>query len=114
MCAKAANNWQDRFIAKHRSKIAWGPRVSDGTKNIGVKGCRGKKLCALKESLEARQEADFQSLWRERRDNDIRPPAVGALTGKERLDALKARLATRLLQGAPCSSSSSTTPHVQL
>jgi len=43
----------------------------------------------------ARQEATFQDWWRESRSQSLRPRVDSAPSAKERLDALKARVAAR-------------------
>ena len=49
---------------------------------------------ALK-GLQLRQEAAFQDWWRESRSQSMKPKGADAPTGKERLQALKARVAAR-------------------
>ena len=49
------------------------------------------------DSIEARKEADFQYWWRESRNQSLRPRDAQAPSAKERLDALRARVAARVV-----------------
>ncbi len=43
----------------------------------------------------ARQEASFRDWWRESRSQSLQPRSGGAPSARERLDALRARVAAR-------------------
>jgi len=101
MVAKGARDWRHDFVAKHRKRCDWGLSLphTQVERPQCLKWQRSVKLRALQQQHEYRNEAIFQSWWRERRNQTVASPGVGALSGNERLNALRERVLAKLSYG---------------
>ena len=98
---KSARDWRHDFVAKHPKRGDWGPSVrhTQTERPQCLKRQRNVKSRALQKQHEYRNEVIFQSWWRERCDQTVASPGVGALSGKERLNALRERVLAKLSYG---------------
>ena len=70
-------------------------RNGSGAKAKGPSTCKATKLAKHAKVFEAKQQAAFLEWWQEARESTLKPREESAPTAKERLDALKGRLAAK-------------------